>query len=86
MIDGITQLALVWGLFTQDSEFFVTSIGEFVQAPQPNYNQGLRCVLEGLESSPEYLRLNAYLESDSGETLAVMRNVECHPVPGRSQA
>ena len=86
MIDGITQLAFVWGLFTQDSEFFVTSIGEFVQAPQANYNQGLRCVLEGLESSPEYLRLNGYLESDGGETLAVMRNVECHPVPGRSQA
>ena len=86
MIDGITQLAFVWGLFTQDSEFFVTSIGDFVQAPQPNYNQALRCVLEGLDSSPEYLRLNAYLESDAGETIAIMRNIECHPLPGRSQS
>ena len=86
MIDGITQLAFVWGLFTQDSEFFVTSIGEFVQAPQANFNQGLRCVLEGVDSSPEYLRFNAYLEADSGETLAVMRNVECHPVNPPAQS
>ncbi|MFT4640894.1 MAG: hypothetical protein ACI8T1_004227 [Verrucomicrobiales bacterium] len=74
------------GLFTQDSEFLVTSIGEFVQAPNANYNQALRCVLEGFDSSPEHLRLNAYLETDSRETLAVMRNIECHPTGQRSQS
>jgi hypothetical protein len=36
MIDGATQLAFVWGLFTQDNEFLATSIGEFVQASNAN--------------------------------------------------
>ncbi len=79
MIDGVTQLAFVWGLFTQDNEYLVSSIGEFVTKPNANFNQALRCVLEGVDSSLEQLRLNAYLETDAGDTIAVMRNVECLP-------
>ncbi len=80
MIDGVTQLAFVWGLFTQDGEFFISSVGEYVQAPQANFDQALRCVLEGLDSSPQALKLNAYLESDGGDPVAVMRDVVCHSV------
>ena len=81
MIDGAAQLAFVWGLFTQDNEFLATSIGEFAQTANANYNQALRCILEGIETTPEKLTFNIYLESDAAEPVAVLRNVECQPAP-----
>jgi hypothetical protein len=79
MIDGVAQLAFVWGLFTQDAEFQLQSIGEFQQAQDANYDQALRCVIEGVESSRTSLRLHAYLESDGGDIIANLRDVVCEP-------
>ncbi len=80
MIDGAAQLAFVWGLFTQDSEFLPTSIGEFVQVPHANYSQGLRCVLQGIETTAEKLVFNVFIEDDDNQPVATLRNVTCHPV------
>lgn len=86
MIDGVAQLAYVWGLFTQGAEFQLTSIGEFTQAQDAHYNQALRCVLEGVESSRSALKLYAYPESDGGDVVANLRDVGCLPWTRPSQA